>query len=344
MTEPPLVTVEQGVLRGCVKTSLNNEEFLSFQGIPYAKPPVGQLRFKAPQPAEKWKGVRDATKECEECCSKTFRQFFGAEDCLYLNVFTRELSTKKLKPVMVYIHGGGYVTGSSKAAIYGPEYLMMEDIVLITLNYRLGLLGFLSLNDNSLGVPGNAGLKDMVMALKWIQKNIKQFSGDPNNVTIFGESAGGSAVHYLILSPMAKGLFHKAIAQSGCATNGWAVSKRHGAHLLAEALGIHSTDEKVILEQLQQIPVEELYEGCDKVWDPFYIGRYRPFAPTIETTTHEPTFISEHPLKILKSGKYNKVPMIMGSCSREGMFVYAMCTANMKKTTCSVMKRSYLPA
>nr|CAH7738335.1 unnamed protein product [Callosobruchus chinensis] len=254
MTEP-LVTVEQGVLRGCVKTSLNDEEFLSFQGIPYAKPPVGQLRFK--------------------------------------------VSAKKLKPVMVYIHGGGYVTGSSKAAIYGPEYLMMEDIVLVTLNYRLGLLGFLSLNDSSLGVPGNAGLKDMVMALKWVQRNIKQFSGDPNNVTIFGES-----------------LFHKAIAQSGCATNGWAVSKRHGAHLLAEALGIHSTNEKVILEELQQVSAEELYEGCDKVWD---------------TTTLEPTFISEHPLKILKSGKYNQVPMIVGSCSREGMFVYAMCTANMKK-------------
>lgn len=106
---------------------------------------------------------------------------------------------------MVWIHGGGFVSGSSKSELYGPEFLLPEDVVIVTINYRLGVLGFLSLEDTSLGVPGNAGLKDMVMALKWVQQNIDKFNGNPNNVTIFGESAGGAAVHYLILSPMARG-------------------------------------------------------------------------------------------------------------------------------------------
>lgn len=111
---------------------------------------------------------------------------------------------------MVWIHGGAFIAGSSKTEIYGPEFLVSQDIVLVTINYRLGLLGFLSLEDTSLGVPGNAAFKDMVMALKWVQKNIINFKGDPNNVTIFGESAGGAAVHYLMLSPMSKGNIYKS--------------------------------------------------------------------------------------------------------------------------------------
>lgn len=106
---------------------------------------------------------------------------------------------------MVWIHGGGFTGGSSKAEIYGPDFLISENVVVVTINYRLGILGFLSLEDPTLGVPGNAGFKDMIMALRWVQKNIEKFNGDPNNVTIFGESAGGASVHFLMISPMAKG-------------------------------------------------------------------------------------------------------------------------------------------
>lgn len=114
-----------------------------------------------------------------------------------------------LKPVMFWIHGGGYTTGSGNSDMYGPHYLISQDVIVVTINYRLGVLGFLTLDDPKLGVPGNAGLKDQVMALKWVQKNIRNFGGDPNNVTIFGESAGASSVHFLLLSPMAKGLCHR---------------------------------------------------------------------------------------------------------------------------------------
>lgn len=127
----------------------------------------------------------------------------GSEDCLVLNVYAPQ--DFKPKPVMVWIHGGGFKTGSSETDLHGPEYLLSEDIVLVTFNYRLGILGFLRFEDSSLGISGNAGLKDMVMVLKWVQKNIECFGGDPNNVTIFGESAGGAAVHYLVLSSLAKG-------------------------------------------------------------------------------------------------------------------------------------------
>jgi carboxylesterase type B len=136
------------------------------------------------------------------------RIIVGTEDCLFLNVYTQQLpssTNNKLKPVMVWIHGGGFSSGSGNSDTYGPEFLLTEDIVLVTINYRLGVFCFLSFEDASLEVPGNAGLKDMVMALKWVQKNISKFSGDPNNVTIFGESAGGISVHYLILSPLASG-------------------------------------------------------------------------------------------------------------------------------------------
>lgn len=131
----------------------------------------------------------------------------GAEDCLYLNVYTRYLPKDKQKslPVMVWIHGGGFRQGSASTDLYGPEYLLTEEIVLVTFNYRLGILGFFCLEDPSLEVFGNVGLKDMVMALKWVQQNIENFGGNPFNVTIFGESAGAGAVHYLVLSPLAEG-------------------------------------------------------------------------------------------------------------------------------------------
>lgn len=174
----------------------------------------------------------------------------------------------------------------------------------------------------------------MVMALKWVQKNITHFNGDSNNVTIFGESAGGAAVHYLILSPMAKGLFHKAIMQSGCALNVWAKGQRSVTDL-ARNLNLETTDERKMLKVLQDLPIEELYKAVEKIPDVrfyiicFYIFKFcfiqnliasiiRPFGPVIERKSSG-AFLSEEPSTIIKSGAYNHVPIIIGYTTREGM-------------------------
>ncbi|XP_056640905.1 uncharacterized protein LOC130447884 [Diorhabda sublineata] len=339
----PIVQVKQGKLLGKILDDVYGKKYYNFLGIPYAKPPLGELRFKAPQPPEKWKGVRDATEEGNECFARQFMEFSGSEDCLYLNVYTRDVSkdiqtiveiifflskicSEKLKPVMFWIHGGGFTTGSSTNKLYGPDYLIQENVVLVTINYRLGPLGFLALEDPEAGVPGNAAFKDMVMGLKWVQDNIKQFSGDPNNVTIFGESAGAASVHLLILSPMAKGLFHKAILQSGCATNGWALPNKVTAHIFAQKAGIFTNNDKELVKHLQQLTLDELEETIKKLPGLYAIGELFPYGPVIEKSTKEPAFLTEDPIDIIKSGKYNKVPMMIGCLSREGMFIYSICT------------------
>ncbi|PIO33447.1 hypothetical protein AB205_0208930 [Aquarana catesbeiana] len=201
----------------------------TFYGIPFAKPPVGPLRFAAPEPPEPWKSVREATENPPMCPQNA--EHFGkalklidmvvtlpptSEDCLYLNVFTpSDRGVNAKLPVMVFLHGGGLVMGT--AAMYdGSAICAHENVVYVVIQYRLGILGFLSTGDGQ-AASGNYGLLDQVAALRWIQGNIKDFGGDPGSVTIFGESAGGISVSALVLSPLARGLFHCAIAQSGVA-------------------------------------------------------------------------------------------------------------------------------
>ncbi|KAK9875484.1 hypothetical protein WA026_007875 [Henosepilachna vigintioctopunctata] len=210
------VRIESGILEGYVTENKEDsgKEYYSFQGIPYARPPIGELRFKAPERVQPWEGVREATKDGDQCFSRFFNQIHekaGSEDCLTLNVFTPKLPVQAedgtechLLPVMVFIHGGSFTYGSNSKIKQNPEYLIRDDVVIVVINYRIGLLGFLSLDDPSLDVPGNAGFKDMVMALKWVNENIKVFNGDPNNVTIFGQSAGAASVHLLMLSSAAE--------------------------------------------------------------------------------------------------------------------------------------------
>ncbi|CAH1237234.1 unnamed protein product [Diabrotica balteata] len=259
----PIVQLAEGKISGGTRTDLNGEKFHSFLCIPYGKAPIGELRFKAPLPVEPWEGVKEVITEDKIAFQKNIllNTYIGQEDCLSLHVFTRKLPSEetKLKPVMVFIHGGGFVQGSHETTTYGPEHLMTEDIVLVTITYRLGLLGFLSLKDESLDVPGNAGLKDQVLALKWIQRNIKNFNGDSNNVTIFGESAGGASVEYLLLSPSTKGLFHKAIVQSGSTLNPWALTNFPLTEF-AKFHGKASMTEKELLKSLRDAPVQEVYD------------------------------------------------------------------------------------
>ncbi|MDQ8029708.1 MAG: carboxylesterase family protein [Brevundimonas sp.] len=213
------VTAPAGAVRG-----ITEGEIASFKGIPFAAPPVGEMRWRPPAPPARWTGTRDATRYGAACIQPTpyvqsiYSADIGAtsEDCLTLNVWTP--STTGKAPVMVWIHGGALVTGSSKETLYDGERLAREGVVVVTINYRLGVLGWLSHPDLSaespLGISGNYGLMDQVAALEWVQRNIESFGGDPDNVTIAGESAGGLSVLYLMGSPLGRGLFDRAIAQS----------------------------------------------------------------------------------------------------------------------------------
>lgn len=169
-----------------------------------------------------------------------------------------------MKPVLVFIHGGAFVMGSNDSKVYSPTFLLMEDIVFVTINYRVGILGFLKIDDPALGVPGNAGLKDQLLALKWVQKNIKNFGGDPNNVTLWGESAGSASVNYHVISSASKGLFHKAIMQSGTVLNPWPHLRTNCLEVM-KFLKPDCKNDSERLEILMNTPVHELVEAQNKI-------------------------------------------------------------------------------
>ncbi|GAA0629100.1 carboxylesterase family protein [Brevundimonas kwangchunensis] len=216
---PPVVNAPAGSVRGTTDDAIS-----AFKGIPFAAPPVGDMRWRPPAPAATWQGVRDATQFGAACMQPTpvIQTIYSAdigrtsEDCLTLNVWTPSITGKA--PVMVWIHGGALVTGSSKETLYDGARLAREGVVVVTINYRLGVLGWLAHPDLSaespVGISGNYGLMDQVAALEWVKRNIAAFGGDPDNVAIAGESAGGLSVLYLMSSPLAQGLFDRAIAQS----------------------------------------------------------------------------------------------------------------------------------
>ncbi len=220
--DPLTVKTEQGKVQG---KTINEGKVKAFMGLPYAAPPVGDLRWKAPAPEAKWKGARDATKYGAHCAQgrvfddMVFQDAGPSEDCLFLNVYAPADAKEKSKlPVMFWIHGGGYSGGASSEPRHNGDFLPLKGVVLVTINYRLGVFGFLATSDlakEAAGTAGNYGLLDMVAALQWVRGNIKKFGGDPANVTIFGESAGSFAVSTLMASSMAQGLFAKAIGESG---------------------------------------------------------------------------------------------------------------------------------
>ena len=213
------VKVEQGLLKGTVEQGLT-----VYRGVPFAAPPIGDLRWRAPKPAASWEGVRNADKFAPECVQGGFTPPGQAapamsEDCLYLNVWTPAKSASAHVPVLVWIYGGGFNAGATSVPTYSGEVLARKGVVLVSIAYRLGPIGFMAHPELSAESPqnvsGNYGLLDMIAGLQWIQKNIARFGGDPTKVTIFGESAGGIAVSQLSASPLAKGLFQGAISESG---------------------------------------------------------------------------------------------------------------------------------
>jgi len=219
--QKPTAKVEQGLLQGTVEEGLT-----VYRGIPFAAPPVGDLRWRAPEPAAKWNGVRQADKFAPQCVQGNLGPAPPpgppqpmSEDCLYLNVWTPAKPASDRIPVFVWIYGGGFNAGATSIPLYSGEVLAHKGVVLVSIAYRVGTLGFLAHPELSAESPhhvsGNYGLLDMIAALQWIKKNIAAFGGDPGKVTIFGESAGGIAVSMLCASPLAKGLFEGAISESG---------------------------------------------------------------------------------------------------------------------------------
>lgn len=207
-----ILEIEDGKIEGTIMETRRGEKFHAFMQIPFAESPIGEKRFSAPQPKTPWTGIRNCTSYGPVCMQfERFRPLDMSEDCLHLNVFTKNINLPKSSPVIVYIHGGGFETGSAKD--HGPLYLMERDVVLVTISYRLGAFGFLAMETRK--ISGNAGLKDQVLALKWVQKNIQKFGGDPNKVTLSGLSAGAYSATSHMMSPMSFGLFHNVIAVSG---------------------------------------------------------------------------------------------------------------------------------
>jgi len=325
-----------GKIKGqAMQSVLSGKTFYSFKGIPYGKPPIGHLRFKDPEPFGAWEGIRDALQDGNSCVQKkpdymvadeaksggVSTLMMGDEDCLFLNVYMSKLPTAALdgakEPVMLFIHGGGFIGGSGSSKNCGPDFLMEGNVVFVSINYRCGPFGFLSLENEE--VPGNAGLKDQTLALRWVQDNISSFGGDPSNVTIFGVSAGAASVHYHLLSPLSRGLFHKAIIQSGCAFNFWALQEEplKNSIKLAAELGCTSEEPSDVLRLLQAAPTEDLILSQERLGqDPsFLLGLV--FSPCVEVRVQQ-AFLPDLPETLMAAGQFQKVPVMLGITQNEG--------------------------
>lgn len=325
--EEILLDTSLGTLKGLkTTTALHKKPFYSFKGIPYAKPLIDRNKFEFSQSVEPWDGVYDATSHRSTC---TFfcllrQQIVGDDDCLYLNVYTPNMDKTARKAVMVWFHGGGFNLGSGDDDLFGPDYLVEHDVVIVTINYRLGPLGFLNTRDAN--APGNAGLKDQVTALKWIHDNIETFGGCPLRVTIMGTSAGGASVQFHMMSSMSQGLFANAIQQSGSTISPWSITYApvEAAFTLGKALGIDTTDTAELVDKLKDIPTKKIIEACaelDNNNDNMITGRIHLFVPSIEVDVGQEIFLSTDPWELIKAGKVADVPYLIGVNSDEGMFL-----------------------
>jgi len=298
--------VEQGQLKGTIEDGLT-----VYRGVPFAAPPVGDLRWRAPQPAAKWQGIRPADKFAPQCI-QSIAGITTSEDCLYLNVWSPAKSASARVPVLVWIYGGGFSVGGTAVPTYSGEKLAQKGVVLVSIGYRLGALGFLAHPELSAESPqhvsGNYGLLDMIAGLQWIKKNIAAFGGDPNKVTIFGESAGGIAVSQLCASPLARGLFEGAISESG----GSFGSARSGGgpgenmHLLADAERSGAEFTRTVgaasIADLRKVPPEQLLAATHGL-----------FWPTIDGWV-----IPSDQYSMYEKKQFNDTPILVGYNSDEG--------------------------
>jgi para-nitrobenzyl esterase len=309
--DPLRVKTEQGKVHG---KTINDGKVIAFLGLPYAAAPVGDLRWKAPEPPAKWKGERDATSYGARCAQgkeysdMVFEDAGESEDCLFLNVYAPADASRKSKlPVMFWIHGGGYSGGASSEPRHNGDFLPTKGVVLVTINYRLGAFGFLATADlgkEASGAAGNYGLLDMVAALKWVKANIKEFGGDADNVTIFGESAGSFAVSTLMASPLAKGLFQKAIGESGGAFKGVVPTDALEAREARDGEWVDSLGAKTLAE-LRALPTAKILEAAK--------NQKRGFPPVVDGR-----LLTEPVEATYAAGRQAHVPLLAGWNRDEG--------------------------
>ncbi|MGC2163037.1 MAG: carboxylesterase family protein [Silvibacterium sp.] len=332
---PPHVRIAQGELVGEVTTMGP----YAFKGIPYAAPPVGPLRWHDPQPPASWQGVRDATNYGPACMQQPsiFHILPSAmsEDCLYLNIWTSNLHPTSPAPVLVFIHGGGFVVGAGSQAAYDGANLAVRGAVIVTLNYRLGVFGFFAHPDLTAASPhhssGNYGLLDQLAALRWVRRNIAAFGGDPHNVTVFGESAGAASIGYLMISPLAQGLFDKAILESPAVlfTATPELHKDYAGLSSMESIGLAVTPH---IADLQSLSSTDLMDRADTSTRKFlgHGGNGRP-SLSPETTLDNPSGMQQHwtpivdgyvipdqPAKLYAEGQHLRIPTMAGTNANEG--------------------------
>jgi len=300
----PIVSISTGQLRG----SLTADGVAAFKNIPFAQPPVGELRWKEPLPAKAWTGVRDATAFGPMCNQNDNKQLPHSEDCLQLNIWTPKWPQASPVPVMVWVHGGGNTAGSGMEALFNGEVLARHGVVVVNVNYRLGIFGFFAhpglTKESPHHAAGNYGLADQIMALHWVKDNIAKFGGNPANVTIFGESAGASDVNALIASPLSKGLFVRVMAQSGPvgAQASLADSEKRGVDLAAK-LGFTGED---ALAKLRATPDTEL------------MAKVAQAGPGIGLGINVDGWVLPEPAsKTYAAGREQKVALLIGNNSQE---------------------------
>ncbi|XP_077961162.1 cholinesterase [Gasterosteus aculeatus] len=330
-----VIDTEHGKVRGKLLSVLGGN-VRAFLGIPYGKPPLGKLRFSAPQPVDSWTGVKDATQfpnSCYQISDTTFPGFQGSEmwnpntplseDCLYLNVWSPRLNqtqpkSSPLAPVLVWIYGGGFSQGTSSLDIYNGRFLSKsEDVVVVSMNYRVGAFGFLSFPDDK-NFKGNAGLLDQRLALHWVAKNIAAFGGDSSKVTLFGESAGSASVGFHLLSPGSHGLFQRAVLQSGSPNAPWAtISQKESWHRstkLAALLGCPQSPPSDMKDCLVQAdPLKISSEQYDVVVQPTII--ITPFVPYVDGD-----FLPDKVEVLLSTGTIPKKDVLLGLNKDEGTY------------------------
>jgi para-nitrobenzyl esterase len=305
---PEPVMTDKGLVQGTYEDGLT-----VFKGIPFAAPPVGEFRWKAPQPLEKWEGIKQTVKFAPAPMQGGNPPSGKSEDCLYLNVWTPAKSSNERIPVLVWIYGGGFSFGSTAEPVYSGENLAKKGVILVSIAYRVGQLGFLAhpelSSENANQVSGNYGLLDMIAGLQWIQKNIAAFGGDPGKVTIFGESAGAISVSMLCASPLAKGLFQGAISQSGGSFGPARPTTYPGENMKnlkqAEADG---------LEYMKKAGVSSLAElrktDADKLPMGFGMSGGWPIV--------DGYVIPDDQYRLYEAGRFNDVPVLIGYNSDEG--------------------------
>ena len=315
------VATDAGQVRGAVIRGLP-----TWRGIPYATPPMGELRLRAPRPVEPWSGVRDASdwgygavQDPKMLVIRPGKKQLPSEDCLTLNIQAPPVPGAK-RPVMVFIHGGAYLLGSSSMGLYdGRRLVRRGDIVYVSINYRLGALGYLDFTEFSTPerpFESNLGLRDQVAALEWVQRNIEAFGGDPDNVTVFGESAGASSTLALMATPAAKGLFARAIAESPAVdlVSSPAQAARFASDFVS-LLGAEPQDNAAVTAALTTATPEQLWQASRRVTGKTMSTQpgLSPFAPTADGE-----YLPEHPIDAFAAGNVHKVPLIIGSNKREG--------------------------